>query len=221
MVCGPRCEAQAKQDLTTAQLLGNVQVMALGPEPKRDGSLLKTDIADLKRDLVRESRKTVCPGKQVLWINCLDKTKRWFADCFHSSAARKDALQRVIGENMLMQVDQILESKSILDHWEFQVIISSTTKACVPYLSQKELLVVTKSGKGVCAESVVETGSHSGLASHVIEVHVRGKTRYPSDIKNFVEKVIESMQPLALRAREGKKRGPDIVHLMALEGLKV
>jgi hypothetical protein len=63
MVCGPYCEAQAKQDLTTAQLLGNVQVMALGPEPKHNGSLLKTDSADLKRDLVRESRKMVCPGK--------------------------------------------------------------------------------------------------------------------------------------------------------------
>ena len=51
-----------------------------------------------------------------------------------------------------------------------------------------------------------------GLASHVVEVQVGGKPRYPSDIKNFVEKLIELMQPLALRAREGKKRGPDIVH---------
>ena len=38
MVCGPHCEAQAKQDLTTEQLLGNVQVMALGLEPKCNGS---------------------------------------------------------------------------------------------------------------------------------------------------------------------------------------
>jgi hypothetical protein len=116
MVCGPRCEAQAKKDLTTEQLLGNVQVMALGPEPKSNGSLLETDIADLKRDQVRESRKSVCPAKRVFWIHCLDKTKRWFTNFFHSSAERKDALQRVIGENMLVQVDQILESKSILDH---------------------------------------------------------------------------------------------------------
>ena len=55
----------------------------------------------------------------------------------------------------------------------------------------------------------------------MVEVQVGGKERCPSDIKNFVEKIIESMQPLALRAREGKKRGPDIVHLMVLEGLKV
>jgi hypothetical protein len=72
MVCGPRCEAQAKKDLSTEQLLGHVQVMALGPEPKSNERLLKTDIADLKRAQVSESRQSVCSGKRVLWIYCVD-----------------------------------------------------------------------------------------------------------------------------------------------------
>ena len=121
----------------------------------------------------------MCPGKRVLWIHCLDKTKRWFADCFHSSAARKDALQRVIGENMLVQVDQILESKSILDHWEFQVIISSTTKVCVPYLSQKEHLVVTKPGKGGVLNSLLRLEVTRALRAMWLKSRCEGNNSTP------------------------------------------
>jgi hypothetical protein len=53
MVCSDECEVQAKMELSTARLLGHVGVMALDPEPKSDGSLLKAKIADLKRAQAR------------------------------------------------------------------------------------------------------------------------------------------------------------------------
>ena len=90
----------------------HVQRMALNMDPISDGSLLETDIADLKNAQLRESQKPVCPGKRVLWIHCV-RGKHWFMDCFCLSADRKDVLQRVISENMLVDVGQILEFKSI------------------------------------------------------------------------------------------------------------
>ena len=121
---------------------------------------------------------------------------------------------------MLVDVGQILESESILDHWEFQVIISSTTEASIPYLCQDELLEVTKPSNHGCAEFVVQTESHPDIASYMVEVQVR-KPRHPRDIKKFVKKLIESMQERASRAREGTKKGPDGAYLKALEGLRV
>ena len=105
---------------------------------------------------------------------------------------------------MLVDVVQIMESKSKSELWEFQVIISSTTKAFVPYLCQKKFLEVSRPGIGGCATFAVETGSHPAFASHLVGVQVRGEPRYPSDIKERVEKLIESMQPLASSARKGK-----------------
>ena len=92
--------------------------MALGLEPISNGSLVKTDVAELKKAQVRNSRKSVCPGKRVLWIQCM-VGKHWFANCVRSSVERKETLQQVIGENMLVDVVQILEPKNILEHWEF------------------------------------------------------------------------------------------------------
>jgi hypothetical protein len=119
--------------------------------------------------------------------------QRWFADGCPSSVARKDAVQRVIGVKMLVDVVQIMESKSKSELWEFQVIISSTTKASVPYLCQKKYLEVSRPGFGVRATFVVETGSHPAFASHLLEVQVRGDPLCPSDIKELVGGYIESM----------------------------
>ena len=71
MVCSDECEVQAKMKLSTARLLGDVGVMALDPEPKSDGSLLKAEIADLRRAQARILRQPVCPGERVLWIRCV------------------------------------------------------------------------------------------------------------------------------------------------------
>ena len=48
VVCSHLCEVQVKMDLSTEQLLEHVQRIALHLDLIRDGSLLKTDIADLK-----------------------------------------------------------------------------------------------------------------------------------------------------------------------------
>ena len=157
------------------------------------------------------------PGKRVLWIHCASG-KSWFFDCFRSSANRKDALQRVISENMLVDVVQILEPKTLLHHWEFQIIVASATEASVLYLCQEQLLKVTRPRNGGCATFVVQTGSHPGISSQMVEVQVR-KPQYPCDIKEFVEKLIESMQELASKA--GKLGGFEGACLRALEGLRV
>ena len=210
MVCSDECEVQAKMELSTARLLGHVRVMALDPEPKSDGSLLQAKIADLKRDQARILRQPVCPGKRVLWIRCV-AGRGWFEDGFSSSVARKDALQRVIGEKMLVDVVQVMESKSKWDLWYFQVIISSTTNASVPYLCQKKYLEVSRPGVGGPATFIVETGSHPAFASHLLEVQVRGAPLFSSEIKALVEVSIESMQPPASSARRGETKGPDSV----------
>jgi hypothetical protein len=193
--------------------------MALCLDQKNDGSLLNTDIDELKRAQLRMSRQPVCPGERVLWIRCV-VGQPWFDNGFRSSVARKAALQRVIGVNMLVDVVQIMKSKRKLDLWGFQVIISSTTKASVPYLCEKKLLVVTRPSTGGGATFVVETGSHPAFASHVVEVRV-SVPQYPSEIKVLVDKLIESMQPLASSARQGTKGDEDNVYLMALKGLMV
>jgi hypothetical protein len=122
---------------------------------------------------------------------------------------------------MLVDVVQIMESQSKWELWDFQVIISSTTKASVPYLCQKKYLEVSRPGVGGRATFIVETGSHPAFASHLLEVQVRGDPLHPSDIKALVEGYIESMQPPASSARKGETKGPDSVFLMALEGLMV
>ena len=63
VVCSKACEDQANEDLSTELSMKYINVMALGVEPSIDGSLLESEIDDLKKAQLRESRKQVCPGK--------------------------------------------------------------------------------------------------------------------------------------------------------------
>jgi hypothetical protein len=214
MVCSHGCEAEAKQELSTVTFQKNLQVMALGMDPKIDGSLLDTPLDVLERARLRMARQPVCPGARVLWIRCVHG-QTWFDDGFLSSVVRKAALQRVIGVSMLVKVVQIMESKTRSDPWDFLVIISSTTRASISYLCQKKVLVVKKPGKGGEAHFLVETGSHPAFASHMVEVRVRSPQR-PAVIQARVAGLIESMQSVACT-----KGDEDSGHLKALKGLLV
>ena len=90
------------------------------------------------------------------------------------------------------------------------------TEASVPYLSQAKLLDIIRPHERRCATFLVQTGSHPGIASHMVEVQVTNP-KYVCDSKEFVEKLIELMQERA--SNTGVMRGIDGVCLRALLGL--
>ena len=55
MVCSMACEVKTNESLSTELLMKHMQVMALDMEPSIDGSLLGSEIDDLKKAQLRKS----------------------------------------------------------------------------------------------------------------------------------------------------------------------